>query len=119
MTTKGGAAGSEGWAVYQEFMTECETATSMTEILPLLPQWRHERYQASDETAREETLERLCKETRDDYTDFSFVSEETSTAKTILHLKAKWDDFSMKGRVTLVREDGDLKIEEWFWATGE
>lgn len=119
LTEPARAADSEGWTLYQAFVEECETATSMKSLLPFLPKWRHKRFDKSDETSRQETLHRLCKETRDDYQDITFVSEETSGKKeTILHLKATWQDSPMKGKITLVREGDELKVESWFWATG-
>jgi len=108
----------DAWTVYRELVTECETATSMAALLPFLPQWRHERYQAADETSRKEALERICKATRD-LEDMALVRQEATDGGTIIHLTASWNGLPMKGKVTLLLEGEALKVEEWTWATGE
>ena len=117
LTTAAQAADSKAWELYQEFVAECATASSMEELLPFLPQWRHKRHEASDEADREATFERLCKDARD-LENITFISEETKGSKTTLQLKASWGDFPMKGKVTILQEDDSLKVDEWFWATG-
>ncbi len=112
------ATDSEAWTRYQEFVDACQTATSMEQLLPFLPEWRHQRHEASDEDARQSTFERLCKDAKE-LKDITFVSEEKADAGTVVHMKASWDDFPMKGKVTIVQEDDGLKVEEWMWATGQ
>lgn len=112
------ATDAEAWTVYETFLAECETATSIESLLPFLPEWRRARIDASDAAGREEALAYECEDT-EDLEDIAFVSAEETEAKTVLHLKASWNDFPMKGRVVVVNEDDGLKVDEWFWATGE
>ncbi len=109
---------SEAWTVYQGFVEACASATTMEDLLPFLPEWRHMRNEAADEAARKETLGRLCKDAKE-LAEIAFVSQEGDRDKAILHLKASWDGLPMKGKVTVVREDDGPKVEEWFWATGQ
>ena len=113
------ATDSEGWTLYQAFVAECKTSTSMESLLPYLPEWRHKRFQKSDEEGRRKTLDRLCRATRDDYEDIALVKEEpTGGNETTLFLKATWQGSPMKGKITLVREGDELKVESWLWNTG-
>ncbi len=117
-TTPARAADSEAWTAYQSFVTKCQSATDMKQLLPWLPEWRHERHEVSDEAGRNETLKQICKNARD-LEGISFVSEKIKGANTVLQLKATWNDFPMKAKVTMVREDDGLKVDETFWATGK
>ncbi len=112
------AAEVEAWTVYKKFVAECQTATSFEPLLPLLPDWRRKRVEAADEASRKETLDRICKDAKD-LQDIAFISADEAKAKTVLHLKASWNDSPMKGRVVVVREKDGLKVDEWFWATGQ
>lgn len=112
------AADSEGWTVYQEFVAECQEATSMDTLMPFLPEWRKARYERSDKEARKASFDRMCKDAQD-LEEIALVKEEASEAETVLSLKASWNGSPMKGRVVLMREGEDLKVEEWSWATGE
>lgn len=111
------AGDPEALAVYRDLLKRCETATSMEELLPILPAWNRERHEASDEASRKAKLERVCGATRD-FGEIQFVRDETSATGSVLHLKSTWNDLPMTGKVTIVREDGALKVEEWLWATG-
>lgn len=109
---------SAAWTLFQAFLAECKTATSMEQLLPFLAEWRHQRFEASDDEGRETMFMDLCQDT-ETTKDISFVSEEAKGDATVLHLKATRNDFPMKGKVTVVREDDGLKVDEWFWATGQ
>lgn len=112
------ATDTEAWTVYERFIAECEAATSIEPLLPFFPEWRRAQVAAADEAGREETRIRVCKAT-EDLQDIAFVSAEETDAKTVLHLKASWNDLPMKGRVVVVREDDGLKVDEWSWVTGQ
>lgn len=108
---------SESFSFYLGYLEKLSQASSLDDVLAYQPGWWQERYAGGDAAAKQAALDRL-RSLLVDLEDVKLEKEEAAGAGTVLHMTAHdQNDLPMRGKVTLVEEDGSRRIDESMWAS--